>query len=47
MEDRMTLREFIKHEINLDTISCFEDFRSSLRELTLRDGGWKPFGVEE
>lgn len=25
----MTLREFIEQEINLGTISCFEDFRSS------------------
>lgn len=25
----MTLREFIEQEINLGTISCFEDFKSS------------------
>lgn len=34
----MTLREFIEQEINLGTISCFEDFRSSLQDLTLCDG---------
>ena len=34
----MRLREFIKREINLGTISCFEDFRSSLQGLTLYDG---------
>lgn len=34
----MTLREFIEQEINLGTISYFEDFRSSLQGLTLYDG---------
>ena len=34
----MRLREFIEREINLGTISCFEDFRSSLQGLTLYDG---------
>lgn len=34
----MTLREFIEQEINLGTISCFEDFRSSLQDLTLCGG---------
>ena len=34
----MTLREFIEQEINLGTISCFEDFRSSLQGLTLYAG---------
>ena len=34
----MTLREFIEQEISLDNISCFEDFRSSLQDLTLYYG---------
>jgi hypothetical protein len=34
----MTLREFIEQEIELGTISCFEDFRSSLQDLTFYDG---------
>ena len=33
----MTLREFIEQEIELGTISCFEDFRSSLQGLTLSE----------
>lgn len=33
----MTLREFIEQEINLGTISCFEDFRYRLLDLTLYD----------
>ena len=31
----MTLREFIEQEIELGHIGCFEDFRSSLQNLTL------------
>lgn len=41
----MTLREFIEQEINLGTISCFEDFRSSLQGLTLND--WDGIDLDE
>ena len=31
----MTLREFIEKEISLNHIGCFDDFRSSLQNLTI------------